>query len=54
MSTHNNDEDLIIYKYLRKYLDKIIEEEKYNKLNANTNAVRREMIIEILDDLEGK
>lgn len=54
MSTYDSQRDLLIYKYLRKYLDKIIEEEKNNKLNANTNAIKREMIIEILDDLEGK
>ena len=54
MSTHDNKIDLLVYKYLKKYLDKIIEEEKNNKLSANTNAIRRETIIEILDDLEGK
>nr|BAR18118.1 hypothetical protein [uncultured Mediterranean phage uvMED] len=54
MSTYDSQKDLLVYKYLRKYLDKIIKEEKNNKLNANTNAIRREMIIEILNDLEGK
>ena len=54
MSTYDSQRDLLVYKYLRKYLDKIIEEEKNNKLNGNTNAIKREMIIEILDDLEGK
>ena len=46
--------DLLVYEYLYKYLNKLIKEEKDNGLSANTNAIRREMIIEILDDLEGK
>ena len=54
MSTYDSQIDLLVYKYLRKYLDKIIEEEKSNELSSNTNAIRRETIIEILDDLEGK
>ena len=54
MSTYDSQRDLLVYKYLRKYLDKIIEKEKSNELSSNTNAIRRETIIEILDDLEGK
>ena len=54
MSTHDNNEHLIVFNYLENYLQKIIKEEKNNELNANTNAIRRETIIEILDDLEGK
>ena len=52
MTTYNNKEHLIVYKYLRKLLDKIIK--KTNKKNREINQIRQEVIIEILDHLEGK
>ena len=57
MSTYNNKEHLIVYKYLRKYLDKMIKEQ--NKIGNEErtsviNDIKQECIIEILDNLEGK
>ena len=57
MSTHNNDEDLIIYKYLRKYLDKMIIE--HNKMQDDVlpkviRDIKEESIIDVLNELEGK
>tara|TARA_B100000073_G_scaffold313253_1_gene287562 strand:+ start:28 stop:201 length:174 start_codon:yes stop_codon:yes gene_type:complete len=57
MSTHNNDEDLIIYKYLRKYLDKMIIE--HNKMEDDVlpkviRDIKEESIIDVLNELEGK
>ena len=52
MSTHDSQRDLIVYKYLRKYLDGVIK--KTNKKNREINQIRQEVIIEILDHLEGK
>ena len=52
MTTYNNKDHLIVYKYLRKLLDKIIK--KTNKKNREINQIRQEVIIEILDHLEGK
>ena len=57
MSTHNNDEDLMIYKYLRKYLDKMIIE--HNEMEDDVlpkviRDIKEESIIEILNHLEGK
>ena len=52
MTTYNNDEDLIVYNYLRKLLDKLIK--KTNEKNRKINQIRQEVIIEILNHLEGK
>ncbi len=57
MSTHNNDEDLMIYNYLRKYLDKMIIE--HNEMEDDVlpkviRDIKEESIIEILNHLEGK
>ena len=57
MSTHNNDEDLMIYKYLRKYLDKMIIE--HNEMEDDVlpriiRDIKEESIIEILNHLQGK
>jgi len=57
MSTHNNDKDLMIYKYLRKYLDKMIIEHNEMKDDVLPRVIRdikEESIIEILNHLEGK
>ena len=54
MSTHNNDDHLIIFNYLEKYLDKIIKEGKNKSAYTILDKVREESIIEILDELEGK
>ena len=57
MSTYDNKDHLIVYKYLRKYLDKMIKEQ--NKIGNEErtsviNDIKQECIIEILDNLEGK
>ena len=57
MSTHNNDEDLMIYNYLRKYLDKMIIE--HNKMEDDVlpkviRDIKEESIIDVLNELEGK
>jgi hypothetical protein len=59
MSTYNNNEELIVYKYLNKYLEEIIkvhkkEMEYNNRSDRLINIVREESIIEILNKLEGK
>lgn len=59
MSTYNNNEELIVYKYLNKYLEEIIKihqkEKEYNDHSDRLiNNVREESIIEILNKLEGK
>jgi len=59
MSTYNNNEELIVYKYLNKYLEEIIKvhkkEMEYNDHSDRLiNNVREESIIEILNKLEGK
>jgi len=59
MSTYNNNEELIVYKYLNKYLEEIIKVHKkeieYNDHSDRLiNNVREESIIEILNKLEGK
>ena len=60
MSTYNNNEDLIVYKFLRRYLDGIIEEDEVIKEDKKSkqfiilNKARKETIIEILNYLEGK
>ena len=57
MSTHNNDEDLMIYNYLRKYLDKMIIEHNQMEDDVLPKVIRdikEESIIDILDYLEGK
>ena len=60
MSTYDNNEDLIVYKFLRRYLDRIIEEDKIIKEDKKSeqfiilNKARKETIIEILNYLEGK
>ena len=60
MSTYDNNEDLIVYKFLRRYLDGIIEEDKIIKEDKKSeqfivlNKARKETIIEILNYLEGK
>jgi hypothetical protein len=60
MSTYNNNEDLIVYKFLRRYLDGIIEEDQVIKEDKKSeqfiilNKARKETIIEILNYLEGK
>ena len=54
MSTHNNNDHLIIFNYLEKYLDKIIKEGKNKSAYTILDKVREESIIEILDELEGK
>ena len=57
MTTYNNDEDLMIYNYLRKYLDKMIIE--HNEMEDDVlprviRDIKEESIIEILNHLEGK
>jgi len=57
MSTHNNDEHLLIYNYLRKYLDKMIIEHNQMEDDVLPKVIRdikEESIIDILDYLEGK
>ena len=60
MSTYDNNEDLIVYKFLRRYLDGIIEEDEVIKEDKKSeqfiilNKARKETIIEILNYLEGK
>ena len=54
MSTHDNNEHLIVFNYLENYLQKMIKEEKNNEFSANINVIRQETIIEILNNLEGK
>jgi len=60
MNTYDNNEDLIVYKFLRRYLDGIIEEDKIIKEDKKSeqfiilNKARKETIIEILNYLEGK
>ena len=59
MSTYNNNEELIVYKYLNNYLEEIIKVHKkeieYNDHSDRLiNNVREESIIEILNKLEGK
>ena len=57
MSTYNNEDHLIVYKYLRKYLDKMIKE--HDKIRLDTRYkdlifIKEECIIGILNNLEGK
>ena len=59
MSTHNNNEHLIVFNYLENYLQKIIKihkkEMEYNSHpDRLINNMREESIIEILNELEGK
>tara|TARA_R100001594_G_scaffold46074_1_gene79063 strand:+ start:741 stop:923 length:183 start_codon:yes stop_codon:yes gene_type:complete len=60
MSTYNNNEDLIVYKFLRRYLDGIIKEDEVIKEDKKSeqfiilNKARKETIIEILNYLEEK
>ena len=66
MSTHNNDEHLLIYNYLRKYLDKMIIKHnqmediiEHNQMEDDVlpkviRDIKEESIIDILDYLEGK
>ncbi len=59
MSTHNNDEHLLVYKYVRDYLDKLIkrhtaEAEINEHPERMVNDIKEEGIIDMLNHLEGK
>jgi len=59
MSTHDNNEHLIVFNYLENYLQEIIKihkkEMEYNDHSDRLiNNMREESIIEVLNKLEGK
>ena len=59
MSTHDNNEHLIVFNYLENYLQEIIKihkkEMEYNDHSYRLiNNMREESIIEVLNKLEGK